>query len=166
MATRKPKSPAPKSRAREGASIVKAIFDATESMGIADQGIVEQLTGQVLQRLGAAPILPGMEDLVAPQATPEMIRAAVKEVVSQPTPVKVKKAKAVVKEVLPPHTPTGPGALQLSENAMRVLERRYLMKDDKGQPTETAEQMFRRVRNSVMATTKERQVPWESSSTE
>ncbi|MDP6782956.1 MAG: vitamin B12-dependent ribonucleotide reductase, partial [Dehalococcoidia bacterium] len=146
MATRKPKSHTPKSRAREGASIVKAIFDAAESMGIADQNLVEQLTGQVLQRLGAAPTLPGMEDLVAPQATPEMIMAAVKEVVPKPAPVKV---KAVVKEVPPPHTPTEPGTLQLTENAVRVLERRYLRKDDKGQPTETAEQMFRRVAQNI-----------------
>ncbi|MDP7239956.1 MAG: vitamin B12-dependent ribonucleotide reductase, partial [Dehalococcoidia bacterium] len=35
------------------------------------------------------------------------------------------------------------------ENAMRVLERRYLLKDDKGQPTETAEQMFRRVAHNI-----------------
>ncbi|MFQ5858495.1 MAG: hypothetical protein ACE5LU_23090, partial [Anaerolineae bacterium] len=123
MATRKSRT-----RAQDGAHIVKAIFAAAESMGIADQGLVEQLTGQVLQRLGAAPTLPGMEDLVARQSTPEEVKAAVKEVLSQPAP---QKAKAVVKEVLSrPRAakPATKGALQLSENAIRVLERRYLKK--------------------------------------
>jgi len=36
-----------------------------------------------------------------------------------------------------------------SENAIRVLERRYLKKDEKGRPVETPEQMFRRVARHV-----------------
>jgi ribonucleoside-diphosphate reductase alpha chain len=37
----------------------------------------------------------------------------------------------------------------LSENAKRVLERRYLRKDNKGRPVETPEQMFRRVAHNI-----------------
>lgn len=37
----------------------------------------------------------------------------------------------------------------LSENALRVLERRYLSKDDKGNLNETAEDMFRRVARNI-----------------
>ena len=39
--------------------------------------------------------------------------------------------------------------LFLSENAKRVLERRYLKKDGKGRVIETAEQMFRRVAHHI-----------------
>ncbi len=40
-------------------------------------------------------------------------------------------------------------ALRLSENARRVLERRYLLKDEKGRVTETPESMFRRVATNI-----------------
>ena len=40
-------------------------------------------------------------------------------------------------------------AVQLSENAVRVLEKRYLRKDDEGCPIETPEEMFRRVARAV-----------------
>ena len=39
--------------------------------------------------------------------------------------------------------------VQLSENALRVLEKRYLKKDDQGRPIETPEEMFRRVARAV-----------------
>ncbi|KPL10759.1 ribonucleotide-diphosphate reductase subunit alpha, partial [candidate division TA06 bacterium SM1_40] len=41
--------------------------------------------------------------------------------------------------------------LRLSENALRVLERRYLRKDGTGTPVETPEEMFRRVARVVAA---------------
>jgi ribonucleoside-diphosphate reductase alpha chain len=40
-------------------------------------------------------------------------------------------------------------ALPLSENGMRVLERRYLMRDTEGNVTEKAEDMFRRVAQNI-----------------
>ncbi|MFH1457960.1 MAG: ribonucleotide reductase N-terminal alpha domain-containing protein [Candidatus Omnitrophota bacterium] len=39
--------------------------------------------------------------------------------------------------------------LKLSENALKVLERRYLKKDEKGKVIETPEEMFRRVANAI-----------------
>jgi len=39
--------------------------------------------------------------------------------------------------------------LELSDNALKVLKRRYLLKDEHGQVTETPEQMFRRVADYV-----------------
>ncbi|MEK7848432.1 MAG: adenosylcobalamin-dependent ribonucleoside-diphosphate reductase, partial [Chloroflexota bacterium] len=130
MPTRKTRT-----KAQDGAHIVKAIFAAAESMGISDRNVVEQLTGQVLQRLGAAPTLPGMEDLVAPQPPPEAVKAEA--------------VKAVIREVLLPPPHAKPGALQLTENALRVLERRYLKKDAQGQPAEAPEEMFRRVAHNI-----------------
>ncbi|HWZ29630.1 MAG TPA: adenosylcobalamin-dependent ribonucleoside-diphosphate reductase, partial [Gemmatimonadales bacterium] len=43
------------------------------------------------------------------------------------------------------------GALDLSANALTVLERRYLIKDDAGQPTEKAEDLFWRVARTIAA---------------
>ncbi|HLZ68838.1 MAG TPA: adenosylcobalamin-dependent ribonucleoside-diphosphate reductase [Dehalococcoidia bacterium] len=43
----------------------------------------------------------------------------------------------------------GGARLSLSENARVVLERRYLAKDDDGQPIETPEQLFRRVAGNL-----------------
>ncbi|MGQ9518440.1 MAG: ribonucleotide reductase N-terminal alpha domain-containing protein, partial [Anaerolineae bacterium] len=40
-------------------------------------------------------------------------------------------------------------AVQLSANALKVLERRYLRKDARGEPCETPEEMFARVANTV-----------------
>src|SRR5256712_1430142 len=44
---------------------------------------------------------------------------------------------------------SGPLTSQLSENARLVLERRYLARDDRGQPLETPEQLFARVANTI-----------------
>ncbi|MFC2020671.1 vitamin B12-dependent ribonucleotide reductase [Chloroflexota bacterium] len=41
--------------------------------------------------------------------------------------------------------------ITLSDNALRVLERRYLKKDKQGQPVETPEEMFRRVAQAIAA---------------
>ena len=40
-------------------------------------------------------------------------------------------------------------ATRLSDNALTVLERRYLEKDEQGNPTETPDEMFRRVACAV-----------------
>ncbi|HOP31760.1 MAG TPA: vitamin B12-dependent ribonucleotide reductase [Candidatus Hydrothermia bacterium] len=41
------------------------------------------------------------------------------------------------------------GGLQISENALKVLEKRYLLKNEKGEIVETPEGMFRRVAKSI-----------------
>ena len=41
------------------------------------------------------------------------------------------------------------GRIPLTENALQVLERRCLIKDDKGQPIETSEKMFRRIAANI-----------------
>src|SRR3972149_581264 len=42
-------------------------------------------------------------------------------------------------------------ALDLSENALTVLKRRYLVKDEQGQPAESPEDLFWRVARTVAA---------------
>ena len=49
-------------------------------------------------------------------------------------------------------TASTPGdKLDLSPNALTVLERRYLVKDDQGRPAETPEDLFWRVARNVAA---------------
>ena len=43
------------------------------------------------------------------------------------------------------------GELPLSHNAMVVLQKRYLKKDEAGKPTEAAPDMFRRVADTIAA---------------
>ena len=40
--------------------------------------------------------------------------------------------------------------MPISENAKAVLERRYLARDEQGQPTETVDGLFRRVANALI----------------
>lgn len=69
--------------------IARAIFAAAESMGITDRRLLEELTGQVIQRLEPSPILPGMEHLVPVQETQVpsdfQIEVAVKEILAEKT---------------------------------------------------------------------------------
>jgi ribonucleoside-diphosphate reductase alpha chain len=51
--------------------------------------------------------------------------------------------------------------LELTENALRVLERRYLLKDENGFPCETPEEMFSRVAKAVASSEDDRQEEWE-----
>jgi ribonucleotide reductase alpha subunit len=62
-------------------------------------------------------------------------------------------------------------ALQLSSNALTVLEKRYLIKDEVGKPTEQSEDLFWRVAHTIAAadqsTARQGAVgPGESSSTD
>jgi ribonucleoside-diphosphate reductase alpha chain len=57
-------------------------------------------------------------------------------------------AESELKDEAPPKAKTAQ-APDLTENALRVLERRYLKKDDTGQPIEDPEEMFRRVAGNI-----------------
>src|SRR2546421_10496656 len=48
-------------------------------------------------------------------------------------------------------TSTPNSALELNANAITVLERRYLVKDEKGQPVERAQDLFWRVARTIAA---------------
>ena len=125
--------------------IAKAIFAAAESMGITDRELLEELAGQAIQRLEPKPALPGMEHLVPSRGnrTPSafQIEAAVKEILDMETKtVEPSATKAELKT-----TPR----VELRENAVTVLEKRYLRKDSQGQVIETPEEMFRRVAKHI-----------------
>ena len=146
--------------------IARAVFAAAESMGIADRKLVEQLTAQVIKRLEkskplpeAEQPLPGMEHLVPKSRRSQQqlpsgseIQAIVEEILASKEKESIEKEE--VKPMAEPTTRVEPAVqlasgINLSENARRVLERRYLKKDKQGQVIETPEEMFRRVAQAI-----------------
>jgi ribonucleoside-diphosphate reductase alpha chain len=143
--------------------IARIVFAAAESMGIADRRLVERLTAQVIERLEQnrsfiqPPTLPGMEDLVdrssrrlgrLPSDTDiisivEEILAAEEQKFTEEAPAEMKSTKTIKTEIQPE---TG---LKLTENALHVLQKRYLKKDKQGNIIETPEEMFHRVARAI-----------------
>jgi ribonucleoside-diphosphate reductase alpha chain len=144
--------------------IARIVFDNAAAMGIRDRKLVEKLTTQVIERLEKAqasfvPTLPGMEDLVNKHSrqtfrgrmpTEAEIEAMVMEVLNAEKPepheevTPVMSTEAEVKK--PQETVSASG---LTDTALQVLERRYLMRDDNNKVIETPEEMFRRVARAV-----------------
>ncbi len=120
--------------------VARAIFAAAESMGISDRKLLEKFTEQVSQRLEVAQPLPGMEEFVPPQRR---------------HPVSLSQLQAIVKEVLtadefsPQARSQVISGIKLSDNALRVLQRRYLIKDEEGKVIETPHELFRRVARHI-----------------
>jgi ribonucleoside-diphosphate reductase alpha chain len=136
-------------------------------MGIPDRKQIEQLTAQVIERLEQTPSLletelveqplPGMEHLVLKSRrvqkrlpTDAEIQAMVMEILQAEKPAQREEAQpqmestTVVKPKVQPKT-----GINLTENALRVLEKRYLKKDKQGKVIETPEEMFRRVAQAI-----------------
>jgi len=148
-------------------SIARAVFAAAEAIGITDRKLLEELTGQVIQRLESRPALPGMENLVPRQEgkqppSASQIEVAVKEILAEKNKITEPPAseiKAEVKAEAPevkmiektaPSTETKAKlGIQLTQNALTVLEKRYLKKDSQGQVIETPDEMFRRVAKHI-----------------
>ena len=164
MAARQNKNQPPASNHNR---IARAVFAAAESIGITDRKLLEELTGQVIQRLESRPALPGMEHLVTMQEEKQplstsQIEVAVKEILSEKNKItestmpkieiesKPKASKVKLAEKPAPKTETRakPG-IQLTQNALTVLEKRYLEKDSQGQVIETPDEMFRRVAKHI-----------------
>jgi ribonucleoside-diphosphate reductase alpha chain len=120
--------------------IARAVFAAAESMGISDRKLLEKFTEQVSQRLEVAHPFPGMEEFVPRQTkqpvSPSQIRAMVKEILT-------------ADEFSPQARSQVISGIKLSDNALRVLERRYLTKDGEGRVIETPQELFRRVARHI-----------------
>jgi len=136
----------PKTRRKENQKtigrdkIARAVFAAAESMGITDRKLLEKFTEQVSQRLEVAHPFPGMEELVTRQTKQPLsssrIRAMVKEILT-------------ADEFSPQARSQVISGIKLSDNALRVLERRYLTKDGEGRVVETPQELFRRVAKHI-----------------
>jgi ribonucleoside-diphosphate reductase alpha chain len=120
--------------------VAQAVFAAAESMGISDRKLLEKFTEQVSQRLEMAHPFPGMEELVTRQTkqpvSSSQIRAMVKEILT-------------VDEFSPQARSQVVSGIILSDNALRVLGRRYLTKDGEGKVIETPQDLFRRVAKHI-----------------
>jgi ribonucleoside-diphosphate reductase alpha chain len=156
--------------------IARIVFDNAAAMGIRDRKLVEKLTTQVIERLEKAqsqvlPTLPGMEEMVDRRSrqsfarsmpTPAEIEAMVMEVLNAEKPTAVPVAEPVttpteeVKAEMETETEVKTLKDTLTENgltatALQVLERRYLLRDDKGTVVETPEELFHRVAKAIAA---------------
>jgi ribonucleoside-diphosphate reductase alpha chain len=135
-----------KTRRRENQKVIgrdrvaRAVFAAAESMGISDRKMLEKFTEQVSQRLEVAQPLPGMEELVPRQTkqsvSSSQIQAMVKEILTADEFSPQAKSQVI-------------SGIKLSDNALRVLERRYLTKDGEGKVIETPQELFRRVARHI-----------------
>ncbi len=120
--------------------VARAVFAAAESMGISDRKLLEKFTEQVTQRLEVAQPLPGMEELVAQQTqqsvSSSQIQAMVKEILTADEFSPQAKSQVI-------------SGIKLSDNALRVLERRYLTKNGEGKVIETPQELFHRVAKHI-----------------
>jgi ribonucleoside-diphosphate reductase alpha chain len=120
--------------------VARAVFAAAESMGISDRKLLERFTEQVSQRLEVTQPFPGMEEFVPRQTkqpmSPSQIRAIVKEILTADEFSPQARSQVIF-------------GIRLSDNALRVLERRYLMKDGEGRVIETPQELFRRVARHI-----------------
>jgi len=145
--------------------IARATFAAAEKMGISDRKHIERLTQQVIERLehkqdelekSRIKPLPGMEGLVSKSPRRDRhftneseILDMVKEFLDSEdkgktevqAPIRIVKDERMENETS--------SEIKLTENALRVLEKRYLKKDKNGVPAETPEQLFRRVARAI-----------------
>jgi ribonucleoside-diphosphate reductase alpha chain len=131
--------------------IISAIEKALEATGSGDKGTAKNLGYEVVKRL---------EDKFAkkPPAVEE-IQDAVEEVLIQARMYEAAKAyilyRAKRAEVREAKKFLGVSdELKLSVNAIAVLERRYLLKDEQGRIIETPSQLFRRVAKAIAAVDK------------
>ena len=144
--------------------IARAIFTYAETLGISDRNELEQLTDQVLDRLEHVPALPGLEHLapvtrrqVQDNEIQSMVRSILderkkEEPIPEPAPIEEKenrKPAKTAKRITPMKVEIAKGKTTISPNARAVLERRYLVKDEKGKVIESPEDMFRRVAHHI-----------------
>jgi len=137
--------------------ILRTVVADAESMGLRDKDKIEWLTSRVIERLEQQNPLPGMEHLLPKhrrqqkrQPTKSEIQAMVREILTAEEPVQKEEVKPMAEPTIQvkPEAQLASG-INLTENALRVLERRYLKKDKQGQVIETAEEMFRRVAQAI-----------------
>ena len=148
--------------------IARATFAAAEKMGISDRTQIERLTQQVIERLERRTSVPGAKRVAQPQPLPGMEELLPKSY-QQKHLTSESEILALVKEFLDAEELAQPGEVEptmkqgatlraeaepvsqpnLTQNALRVLERRYLRKDREGRVVETPEQLFRRVARAI-----------------
>jgi ribonucleoside-diphosphate reductase alpha chain len=143
--------------------ILRSVVADAESMGLRDRDKVEALTARIIERLERQETLPGLEPLVTKKkrSKPRLpsgaeIQAMVEQILAESdfaapeTSPNNKEDKPMAETTFQ----TGPKVeikdkIMLAENALQVLEKRYLKKDKKGRLIESPEEMFHRVANTI-----------------
>jgi len=144
--------------------IARAVFAAAESMGMSDREVVERLVTRVIYRLEREPlpaeqpqVLPGMEELVAGQRhghkrlpTSAEIQVVIEEILAAEEAKHTEETEPKMETIVTVKQGSRPAAeINLTENALHVLQKRYLQKDKQGHVIETPEEMFRRVAKAI-----------------
>ena len=118
--------------------IARSIFSAAESMGISDRKQIESIIDRVIERLEQRS-LPGMEDLVSdtrgkPKYLPSVleIQSMVKEILCEEKKVKQEENQPKMQTAMSKTKIKPVEGINLTENSLHVLEKRYLKKDKTG----------------------------------
>jgi len=131
----------------EKGKITEAIFKALQSTGEGGREEAEELSdnvmGQIEERLrGRVPDVESIQDLVERALiTSGYAETAKAYILYRKERAELRKAKEVLTGVK--------DDIKLSLNALKVLERRYLIKDELGRPVETPRELFERVANNI-----------------
>ena len=131
-------------------------------MGLTDRTEQEELTVQVISKLEkimsvdeqtrikrAEPVLPGMEHLVAPVIPQPPSKDQIENIVNELIAEKSVSRQQSDTTAPANKIPLPAVELNLSENALIVLEKRYLIKDSRGNVVETPVDLFRRVSRHI-----------------
>jgi ribonucleoside-diphosphate reductase alpha chain len=135
--------------------ITEAIWKAAQSVGGTDKNLAEKISAQIV----------GLLEVFYKDGTDtptvEQIQDLVEKILIENGHAKTAKAYIIYRQK---HTDLRerkeeilgiPGAGKFSVNAVKVLEQRYLLKDDLGNVIETPEEMFRRVAHNIAQADKE-----------
>jgi ribonucleoside-diphosphate reductase alpha chain len=133
----------------DATKITEAIWKAAASVGLTDKGVAKKLSGQIVARLesqlrpGEIPRVEDIQDLVE-RVLIESGHAPIAKayILYRQKRAQIRRTKALLGVV---------DELKLPLNAILVLERRYLRKDEKGHVIESTEQMFRRIARCIAA---------------
>ncbi len=146
--------------------ILRVVVAHAESMGLRDKKQIEQLTSRVIERMEHYQPLPGMEDLVSKSSrqrrtlpTKAEIQAIVKDILANESPISAEvknpeEDKPMAEPIMRVKSdgPSSDGTgITLTDNALQVLEKRYLKKDKQGKVIEKPEELFRRVAKAIAA---------------
>jgi ribonucleoside-diphosphate reductase alpha chain len=140
--------------------IAQIVTTYTEPLGITGRKKLEEITNEAIRRLEG--ILPGMERLIKPapgrSLSDAQIMAVVKEIISEKAKMEQTLPEATITIEKKPVTAEKPAPkaklkssvkIELSDNAVVVLEKRYLKKDSSGKVIETPEDMLKRVAKHI-----------------
>lgn len=133
--------------------ITEAFWKASKEAGLKDRSLPVNLSEQVMKQLeqqlrpGEIPSVEEVQDLVERTLIENGLASIAKAyILYRQRRTQIRRTKALLGVV---------DELKLPLNAILVLERRYLRKDEKGRVKETTDQMFRRIAKCVAAVEKQ-----------